>query len=56
MMNKSMKHTLYCPICVKGKVLLTRIADAEISVRCPRCKHYFIANLLTLETEAAQAQ
>ena len=40
----------------KEKVLSNASQQVVISVRCPRCGHVFLADLLGLKTERAAAQ
>lgn len=49
-------HRLVCPWCEKGEVLSNASQQVVISVRCPRCGHVFLADLLGLKTERAAAQ
>lgn len=49
-------HRLVCPWCEKGEVLFNASQQVVISVRCPRCGHVFLADLLGLKTERAAAQ
>ncbi len=55
-----MQHTfnrhLICPWCKKGEALADGKAKVTISVMCPKCNHFFWADLDTLETERATAQ
>ncbi len=44
-------HRLVCPWCEKGEVLSNASQQVVISVRCPRCGHVFLADLLGLKTE-----
>ena len=46
-------HRLVCPWCEKGEVLSNASQQVVISVRCPRCGHVFLADLLGLKTERA---
>lgn len=47
---------LICPICKKGEVLADGKAKVTISVMCPKCKSFFLADLDTMQTEKATAQ
>lgn len=47
---------LVCPICKKGEVLADGKAKVTISVMCPKCKGFFIADLDTLNTEKTAPQ
>lgn len=47
---------LICPICKKGEVLADGKAKVTISVMCPKCKNFFLADLDTAKTERATAQ
>lgn len=47
---------LICPWCSKGEILADGRARATVSAQCPRCKHFFRADLNSLKTERAQPQ
>lgn len=47
---------LVCPICKKGEVLADGKAKVTISVMCPKCKNFFLADLDTMQTERASVQ
>lgn len=47
---------LVCPICKKGEVLADGKAKVTISVMCPKCGGFFLADLDTLYTERGAAQ
>lgn len=55
MQNVFNRH-LICPICKKGEVLADGKAKVTISVMCPKCKNFFLADLDTTKTERATAQ
>ena len=55
-MRLTFTHRLICPWCEKGEVLSTASQQVVISVRCPRCGHVFLADLLNLTTERSTAQ
>lgn len=56
MMNAQFTQHLVCPWCFKGEVLTDGKAPVSISTQCPRCKHFFKADLSTLKTECSRPQ
>lgn len=55
-MNHVFNRHFICPICKKGEVLADGKAKVTISVMCPKCKNFFLADLDTQKTEKATAQ
>lgn len=37
-----------CPWCEKGQVFVEGSGDVSVTVRCPKCKHCYKVNLLTM--------
>lgn len=54
-MHHSFDRHLNCPWCNKGEVLADGKAKVTVSVMCPKCKHFFWADLDNLKTERANA-
>lgn len=52
---KKFDRRLICPWCQKGLTLADGKAKVSISVMCPKCRRYYIADLDTLKTEKASA-
>ena len=55
-MTQTFTLHLICPWCSKGENLADGRASAIVSAQCPRCKHFFRADLNSLKTERAQPQ
>jgi uncharacterized Zn finger protein len=55
-MTNKYNRKLICPWCRKGEVLADGKARVSISVRCPKCGHFYTGNLDTLTTERTVAQ
>ena len=55
-MRNNLKYHFICPFCKQGEVLSDGRAKVIISVQCPRCRRFFLADLDTLKTEKAAAQ
>ena len=47
---------LVCPWCKKGEILADGKAKVTVSVMCPKCKQFFLADLDTQETKKSSAQ
>ena len=56
MTNQTLKKTIKCPTCGKGKILAGEAATGIVSIQCPRCGHIFQADLTTLQAIEARAQ
>lgn len=55
-MTQTFTQHLICPWCAKGEILADAKSVVTISAQCPRCKHFFRADLDSLKTERAQPQ
>ena len=50
-MSHVFKHHLVCPWCKKGETLADAKGKVTISVACPKCHRYYLADLDTGQTE-----
>lgn len=44
-----------CPWCFKGAVFIEGSGKAAVTVRCPKCLHFFRIHLDSFSTEKVQA-
>lgn len=54
-MNHGFNRHLICPWCLKGEALADGKGKITISVMCPKCHKYFVADLDTGKTERSNA-
>ena len=49
------EYKVVCPWCAKGEVYTEGTGKAAVTVRCPKCMHFFRVRLDDYSTEKVQA-
>lgn len=54
-MNNRFNIHMICPWCKKGEALADGRAKVTMSIQCPKCGRFYLADLDTMKTEKGNA-
>lgn len=54
-MDKQAENSVLCPWCNRGEVISEGNSSGEITIRCPKCFHFFRIHLDSMTAEKAIA-